>query len=38
MMCLVQYGSIPHEEVMRCIPLTGEHLMPAFARNAAVTA
>src|SRR5437899_10022282 len=36
MMCLVQFGSIPHEEVIRCIQLTGEHLVPAFARNVAV--
>ena len=38
MMCLVQFGSIPHEEVIRCIQLAGEHLIPAFAGKAAVSA
>ena len=38
MMCLVQYGSIPHEAVVRSIELAGEHLIPAFARKAPVSA
>jgi alkanesulfonate monooxygenase SsuD/methylene tetrahydromethanopterin reductase-like flavin-dependent oxidoreductase (luciferase family) len=38
MMCLMQYGSIPHEAVMRSIALAGQHLVPAFAPERAVTA
>jgi alkanesulfonate monooxygenase SsuD/methylene tetrahydromethanopterin reductase-like flavin-dependent oxidoreductase (luciferase family) len=38
MMCLMQYGSIPHEAVVRGIALTGQHLIPAFAPEPAVTA
>ena len=34
MMCMMQYGSIPHAAVMRSIELTGRHLVPAFARTA----
>jgi alkanesulfonate monooxygenase SsuD/methylene tetrahydromethanopterin reductase-like flavin-dependent oxidoreductase (luciferase family) len=33
MMCLVQFGSIPHAAVMKSIELTGRHLVPAFARD-----
>ncbi|MDB5466917.1 MAG: hypothetical protein JWQ46_1679 [Phenylobacterium sp.] len=31
MMCLMQFGSIPHEAVVRSIALAGDHLVPAFA-------
>jgi alkanesulfonate monooxygenase SsuD/methylene tetrahydromethanopterin reductase-like flavin-dependent oxidoreductase (luciferase family) len=31
MMCLVQFGSIPHEAVMKSIELIGRYLVPAFA-------
>jgi alkanesulfonate monooxygenase SsuD/methylene tetrahydromethanopterin reductase-like flavin-dependent oxidoreductase (luciferase family) len=34
MMCLVQFGSIPHEAVLKSIALAGQHLVPAFARQA----
>lgn len=34
MMCMMQYGSIPHEAVIRSIELAGEHLRPAFAAAA----
>jgi alkanesulfonate monooxygenase SsuD/methylene tetrahydromethanopterin reductase-like flavin-dependent oxidoreductase (luciferase family) len=30
MMCLVQFGSIPHEAVLKSIELAGKHLVPAF--------
>ena len=33
MMCMMQYGSIPHGAVMRSFQLAGEHLRPAFARE-----
>jgi alkanesulfonate monooxygenase SsuD/methylene tetrahydromethanopterin reductase-like flavin-dependent oxidoreductase (luciferase family) len=33
MMCLFQYGSIPHDAIMRSMALTGEHLIPYFARQ-----
>jgi alkanesulfonate monooxygenase SsuD/methylene tetrahydromethanopterin reductase-like flavin-dependent oxidoreductase (luciferase family) len=32
MMCLMQFGSIPHEAVLRSFDLAGRHLVPAFAR------
>jgi alkanesulfonate monooxygenase SsuD/methylene tetrahydromethanopterin reductase-like flavin-dependent oxidoreductase (luciferase family) len=32
MMCLMQFGAIPHEAVVRSIELTGKHVAPAFAR------
>ena len=38
MMCLMQYGSIPHEAVVRSIGLVGEHLVPAFASKPEVAA
>jgi alkanesulfonate monooxygenase SsuD/methylene tetrahydromethanopterin reductase-like flavin-dependent oxidoreductase (luciferase family) len=31
LMCLVQFGRIPHEAVLRSIRLAGEHLIPGFA-------
>jgi alkanesulfonate monooxygenase SsuD/methylene tetrahydromethanopterin reductase-like flavin-dependent oxidoreductase (luciferase family) len=31
LMCLMQFGRIPHQEVLRSIKLTGEHLIPQFA-------
>ena len=31
LMCLMQFGRIPHEEVLRSIKLTGERLIPQFA-------
>ena len=34
MMCMMQYGSIPHAAVLRSIELTGRHLVPAFAPTA----
>ena len=37
-MCLMQYGSIPHEAVVRSIGLVGEHLVPAFASKPEVAA
>ena len=30
LMCLMQFGRIPHEAVLRSLQLTGEHLIPAF--------
>jgi alkanesulfonate monooxygenase SsuD/methylene tetrahydromethanopterin reductase-like flavin-dependent oxidoreductase (luciferase family) len=37
LMCLLQYGRIPHEAVLRSTRLIGEHLIPQFAgRRAAV--
>jgi hypothetical protein len=32
MMCLMQFGSIPHEAVLRSFELAGKHLVPAFAK------
>ena len=34
MMCLVEYGSIPAPAVLRSLELAGQHLVPAFARDA----
>jgi alkanesulfonate monooxygenase SsuD/methylene tetrahydromethanopterin reductase-like flavin-dependent oxidoreductase (luciferase family) len=31
MMCMMQFGHIPHSEVLRSIALAGEHHIPAFA-------
>ena len=31
MMCMMQYGSIPHAAVVKSIDLAGRHLRPAFA-------
>jgi alkanesulfonate monooxygenase SsuD/methylene tetrahydromethanopterin reductase-like flavin-dependent oxidoreductase (luciferase family) len=31
MMCLMQYGKIPHAAVLESIRLAGQHLIPAFA-------
>jgi len=31
LMCLMQFGRIPHKSVLRSMSLTGEHLIPAFA-------
>lgn len=31
LMCLMQFGALTHEQVMRSIELTGKHLVPAFA-------
>ncbi len=31
MMCLMQYGTIAHADVLRSIELTGRHLIPAFS-------
>ena len=31
MMCLMQFGSIPHAAVLRSLDLAGRHLVPAFA-------
>jgi hypothetical protein len=37
LMCLLQYGRIPHEAVLRSTRLIGEHLIPQFAgKRAAV--
>lgn len=38
MMCLMQYGSIPHSAVVRSIQLTGQHLVPYFARHSRAAA
>lgn len=38
LMCLMQYGRIPHEAVVRSIRLTGEHLIPYFVPKAAAVA
>lgn len=32
MMCLMQFGAIPHDAVLRSFELAGRHLVPAFAR------
>jgi hypothetical protein len=34
MMCLVQFGQIPHARAVRSIELIGEHLIPHFAAKA----
>lgn len=34
MMCLMQFGSIPHAAVLRSFELAGRHLVPAFAGRA----
>jgi alkanesulfonate monooxygenase SsuD/methylene tetrahydromethanopterin reductase-like flavin-dependent oxidoreductase (luciferase family) len=34
MMCLMQFGAIPHAAVMKSIALAGEHLIPVFASPA----
>jgi len=31
LMCLMQFGALSHEQVMRSIELTGKHLVPAYA-------
>lgn len=31
MMCMMQYGSIPHAAVLKSMELAGRHLLPAFA-------
>ena len=33
LMCLMQFGSIPHREIIRSIELTGEHLIGASAHG-----
>lgn len=33
MMCMMQYGSIPHSAVLRSLELAGRHAIPAFARE-----
>lgn len=33
MMCMMQFGAIPHAAVLRSIALAGEHLIPAFAAS-----
>jgi alkanesulfonate monooxygenase SsuD/methylene tetrahydromethanopterin reductase-like flavin-dependent oxidoreductase (luciferase family) len=38
MMCMMQFGSIPHAAVMKSIELTGRELAPAFARSALMPA
>ncbi len=35
LMCLMQYGRIPHEAVLRSTRLAGEHLLPHFAQRRA---
>jgi alkanesulfonate monooxygenase SsuD/methylene tetrahydromethanopterin reductase-like flavin-dependent oxidoreductase (luciferase family) len=37
MMCLMQFGSIPHEAVLKSFELAGRTLVPAFADKAAQT-
>jgi alkanesulfonate monooxygenase SsuD/methylene tetrahydromethanopterin reductase-like flavin-dependent oxidoreductase (luciferase family) len=32
LMCLQQFGALPHERVLRSIRLVGEHLVPHFAK------
>lgn len=32
-MCLMQFGSIPHEAVLKSVELAGRRLVPAFART-----
>jgi alkanesulfonate monooxygenase SsuD/methylene tetrahydromethanopterin reductase-like flavin-dependent oxidoreductase (luciferase family) len=34
MMCLMQFGAVPHEAVLRSFQLAGRHLVPTFAREA----
>lgn len=33
MMCLLQYGAIPHEAVLRSTRLAGQYVIPAFAQQ-----
>jgi alkanesulfonate monooxygenase SsuD/methylene tetrahydromethanopterin reductase-like flavin-dependent oxidoreductase (luciferase family) len=32
LLCLMQYGAVPHDAVMRSIRLLGEYIIPSFAR------
>jgi alkanesulfonate monooxygenase SsuD/methylene tetrahydromethanopterin reductase-like flavin-dependent oxidoreductase (luciferase family) len=38
LMCLLQFGRIPHEAVMRSTELAGRYLLPHFAENRAAAA
>lgn len=38
LMCLMQFGRIPHPAVVRSIELTGKHLIPHFAAKATASA
>ncbi len=38
LMCLMQYGRIPHEAVMRSTRLAGEYLIPHFAKKTVAAA
>jgi hypothetical protein len=38
LLCLMQFGAIPHEAVKTSIRLAGEHLIPAFAERQAARA
>jgi len=35
LMCMMQFGAIPHEAVLRSLELAGKHLRPAFERKKA---
>ena len=34
LMCLMQFGHVAHENVLRSIRLTGDHLIPRFSPTA----
>ena len=38
LMCLMQFGRIPHEAVMRSTRLAGEYLIPHFAKRSVAAA
>jgi alkanesulfonate monooxygenase SsuD/methylene tetrahydromethanopterin reductase-like flavin-dependent oxidoreductase (luciferase family) len=38
MMCLMQFGSIPHAAVLRSLQLAGQHLIPHFAKRSRAAA
>lgn len=35
MMCMMQFGSIPHKEILRSIELCSEHMIPVFRKQKA---
>ena len=38
MMCLLQFGQIPHQAALRSTELIGEHLIPHFAKRKSAAA
>jgi len=38
LLCLMQFGRLPHDSVMRSIRMVGEHMIPYFARAETIAA